>query len=337
MAYSFEDFQLDTARYELTRGGVPVPVEPQVFAVLAYLVEHDERVVAKEELLDEVWGSSFVSDAALTTRIRQARQALGDSGRDQRLIKTVQRRGYRFVGALDEPPTVATARPATTAVQFCTASDGVRIAYAVTGSGAPFVKAANWLTHLEFDERSPVWRHALAALAGEFQLVRYDQRGSGLSDRDVGVLSVEAWVRDLETIVDALGLERFPLLGISQGGAIAISYAIVHPERVTHLIVDGGYARGRRQRDPVQRAEAEALATLAANGWAQERSAYGQLFSSLVDPRRLAGAAALADGAAAGIRLSRERRAGHGGVLTHRRPRPAPEGDRAHARAAQPR
>ena len=107
------------------------------------------------------------------------------------------------------------------------------------------MKAANYLTHLEYDWESPVWRHWLAALADHHRFVRYDERGCGLSDWDIDDFSVDAWVSDLEAVVDGLGLERFPLLGISQGGAVAIAYAVRHPEKVSHLVLYGAYALGR--------------------------------------------------------------------------------------------
>jgi pimeloyl-ACP methyl ester carboxylesterase/DNA-binding CsgD family transcriptional regulator len=130
-------------------------------------------------------------------------------------------------------------------IRFCASPDGARIAYATSGSGPPLVKVSNWLSHLEFDWQSPVWMHLLQELASGHTLVRYDERGCGWSDWDAE-LSFEHWVRDLEAVVDGCGLECFPLLGISQGASIAIAYAVRHPERVTHLILHGGYARGRR-------------------------------------------------------------------------------------------
>jgi pimeloyl-ACP methyl ester carboxylesterase len=169
-------------------------------------------------------------------------------------------------------------------VRFCTAPDGVGIAFATTGGGPPFVKAANWLTHLEYDEQSPVWRHLLRALSRDFTLVRYDERGSGLSDRELedDSFSLEAWVRDLETVVHALALERFPLMGISQGGAVAISYAVAHPERVSHLILHGAYARGRNHRGEADLNEA--LVALTAQGWGEPASAHAQMFAARMIP-----------------------------------------------------
>lgn len=172
--------------------------------------------------------------------------------------------------------------PDTQKVRFCTSSDGVRLAYATIGSGPPLVKAPNWLTHLEFDLRSLVWRHWIEALARRHTYVRYDTRGSGLSDRNPPEISFEAWVRDLEAVVDAVGIERFPLLGISQGGAIATAYAVRHPERVTHLVLYGAFARGRLMRGGGQVGVEETmlLAKLFELGWGTDNKAFRQVFAN---------------------------------------------------------
>jgi len=171
-------------------------------------------------------------------------------------------------------------------IRFCTTSDGVRIAYATAGEGPPLVKVSNWLSHLEYDWESPVWRHWIAELSRDHTFLRYDERGCGLSDWDVPELSFEAWVRDLETVVDAAGVERFPLLGISQGASIAIAYTVRHPERVSHLILHGAYARGKLKRNlmPQQRKEAETMAELAELGWGKENPAFREFFTTQFIP-----------------------------------------------------
>jgi pimeloyl-ACP methyl ester carboxylesterase/tRNA A-37 threonylcarbamoyl transferase component Bud32 len=171
-------------------------------------------------------------------------------------------------------------------IRFCTASDGVRIAYATIGRGPPLVKAANWLSHLEFDSKSPVWRPWIRALSRDHMFVRYDERGCGLSDRAVDELSLEAWVRDLEATVDALELERFPLLGISQGGPIAMAYAARHPERVSHLILYGTYARGRSywELSDLEREELDLMVSMIRIGWGRNHAAFRQVFTSLFIP-----------------------------------------------------
>jgi pimeloyl-ACP methyl ester carboxylesterase len=170
-------------------------------------------------------------------------------------------------------------------IQFCTTTDGVRIAYATVGEGPPLVKAANWLSHLEFDWRSPIWRHLLAEFAYDHSFIRYDERGNGLSDWDVADLSFEAWVHDLEAVVAAAALDRFPLLGISQGGAVAIDYAVRHPEQVSHLILYGAYARGWAQREsPEEIEQRQAQLTLVRLGWGKDNPAFRQLWTTLYAP-----------------------------------------------------
>jgi pimeloyl-ACP methyl ester carboxylesterase len=171
-------------------------------------------------------------------------------------------------------------------IKFCTTTDGVRIAYATVGHGPPLVKAANWLNHLEFDWRSPIWRHLFEEFARDHVLVRYDQRGNGLSDWNVENFSFEVLVRDLEAVVDAVGLERFALLGISQGASAAIAYAVRHPERVSHLILYGAYARGwaKRGSSPDEIERRQAYLTLTKLGWGQDHPAYRQLWTTLFLP-----------------------------------------------------
>ncbi len=171
-------------------------------------------------------------------------------------------------------------------IRFCTSSDGARIAYATTGTGPPLVKAANWLSHLEFDWNSPVWRHWIRELSRDHTLVRYDERGCGLSDWAAEEFSLDAWVRDLEAVVDRLGLERFPLLGLSQGGPIAIAYTLRHPERVSRLILYGSYSRGRTHRplSEREREEREVMLRMIAVGWGQGHAAFRQVFTSLFIP-----------------------------------------------------
>jgi class 3 adenylate cyclase/pimeloyl-ACP methyl ester carboxylesterase len=171
-------------------------------------------------------------------------------------------------------------------VNYCRAPDGVRLAYAMMGSGLPLVKTANWMNHLEFDWQNPDLHHLYTSLARDFMLLRYDARGNGLSDWDVEDISLDAWVRDLEAVVDAAGLDRFPLLGLSQGCAISVAFAVRHPERVSHLVLYGGFARGayRRAKNDSDLQQAKALATLIRTGWGSESPVFRQLFSSLFMP-----------------------------------------------------
>ncbi len=169
-------------------------------------------------------------------------------------------------------------------IRFCTSSDGVSIAYATVGEGPPLIKAANWLNHLEFDWQSPIWRHVFAELSRDHQLVRYDERGNGLSDWEVDDISFEAFVRDLEAVVDAVGLERFALLGISQGCPASIAYAVRHPERVSQLVLYGGYALGWAKRGPKDKEQGNAIVELIRQGWGQDNPAFRQMFTSQMMP-----------------------------------------------------
>jgi pimeloyl-ACP methyl ester carboxylesterase len=279
--YQFEDCQVDPRRFELRRAGEVVHVEPQVFSLLAYLIEHRDRVVAKTELLDEVWGGRYVSESALTSRVKMLRRAVGDDGAQQRVIATVHGVGYRFVAEL-----AGTAEPTRTRprqqIRYSVSPDGVRVAYATSGAGPPLVKAANWLTNLDLEWSSPIWSHWLDGLAANHTLVRYDERGCGLSDWEVADFSFDAWVNDLELVVDAAGLDEFPLLGISQGGAVAIAYAVRHPERVSHLILSGAYCRGRLARATTADELEEATLDLQLGriGWRHDDPSFRQVFAS---------------------------------------------------------
>ena len=219
-------------------------VEPQVFDVLTYLIEHRDRVVTKSELLESVWGHDFVSESALTTGSSSSakrwviRDGTSASCRPSTVAGTASSpRSRRCPGT----PNGRTWPSRPTSVRTFTS------ARRATAHGSPTPPSAqvhhscgpHWITHLDYDWQSPVWRHWLVGLARGRQFIRYDERGCGLSAHDVDDFSLDAFVQDLEAVVDDLGLERFPLLGVSQGGAMAITYAARHPERVSHLILLG--------------------------------------------------------------------------------------------------
>ena len=190
------------------------------------------------------------------------------------------------VGAIGQVDTALPQADEEQVIRFCRSADGVQLAYSRVGSGPPLVKTGNWMTHLEKDFESPIWHHLYRDLAAENSFIRYDARGNGLSDWDVDEISFEAFVRDLEAVVDAAGVERFALLGISQGCAVSIAYATRHPERVTHLVLYGGYAQGwnKRIRTEAEKQQDAAMLTLMQLGWGQENPAFRQLFTSQFIP-----------------------------------------------------
>jgi pimeloyl-ACP methyl ester carboxylesterase/DNA-binding CsgD family transcriptional regulator len=172
-------------------------------------------------------------------------------------------------------------------IRFARSQDGVRLAYASSGSGSPVViKAATWLSHLEHDWHSPVWSHLVRELSQGARFVRYDERGCGLSDWHVTDLSFQSWIHDLECVVESVAADRFTLLGISQGAAVAIAYAVRHPDRVSRLILHGGYARGRivRSSSDDAREEAEMMCRLAQLGWGKQDPSFRQFFTTQFIP-----------------------------------------------------
>jgi pimeloyl-ACP methyl ester carboxylesterase/DNA-binding winged helix-turn-helix (wHTH) protein len=298
LIYFFENYSLDIDRRELRRGAEDVDVEPQVFDVLAYLISHRERVITNDDLIASVWNGRLVSESTLSSRMAAVRHAVGDSGERQCVIRTIPRKGYRFIAEIREHSQARDGSDATPqnaaglvagasatfsnqAVTFCRTVDGINIAVASVGRGPVLVRAGHWATNIEYDWQNLVTGPLLQRLADRFHLVRYDYRGNGLSDRDVPVISFQTMLYDLEAVVDALELERFALLGISGGAATSIAYAVRHPHRVSELLLYGGYAQGRNKRNSPQDAdEAQAFITMIRKGYGDDRSAFARAFFS---------------------------------------------------------
>jgi DNA-binding winged helix-turn-helix (wHTH) protein/alpha-beta hydrolase superfamily lysophospholipase len=293
--YRFEDTEVNCDTFEILAGGTRVPVEPQVFEVIRFLVERRERMCTRAEILEAVWGDHFVSDSALASRISAARAAVGDDGRAQRVIRTVHGRGFQFVAPVEvaapgKPPALVAEpeeRGRHQSIRFCQAPDGIHLAVAEVGSGPPLVKAATWMTHVEHDWHSPVWRHWLDELGARFRYIRYDARGGGLSDRDLTGCRLDdlaTWTSDLETAVDCSDVQRFVLFAMSQGVGHALDYCVRHPDRVSHLVILGGYARGMRRRDADAAAQAALLPELIRVGWGGSNPAFRTVFTTTFVP-----------------------------------------------------
>jgi len=256
--YRFEDFELDADAFELRHAGEPVKVEPQVFEVLLHLVRNHGRAVTKEELLDEVWGDRFVSESALTSRLKAARRAIGDDGAQQRCIQTVHGRGYRFVAATEEvvaaaagsvvatpegDEDVAVAAEAASPVRY-TQSDGLNIAYQVTGGGdVDLVLVAGFVSHLMLDWTERRHAHFLHRLGTVSRLIRFDKRGTGMSDRPGHVPDLETRMGDVGAVMDAARSQSAVLFGYSEGGPMSLLFAATYPERVRGLVLYSTYAR----------------------------------------------------------------------------------------------
>ncbi|MFV2002728.1 MAG: alpha/beta fold hydrolase [Paracoccaceae bacterium] len=291
MIYNFASCSLDTARHILSRDGQPVHVEPQVFDLLTLLAENPGELITTERLIKQVWGGLNVSDSTISARIHAARSAVGDSGKRQNVIQTVPRRGFRLAAPVtvaqtdndkSSPPEIS---PQRQDIRYARSSDGLKLAYACSGAGPPLVRVGHWLTHLEFDWSSPVWQPFLHALGTRHRLVRYDQRGTGLSERQFAGRGIEEFVDDLQAVVRANNLRRFPLLASSQAVPVAVRFAAQYPEQVSKLILFGGYVQGRALRDKAANdVEEEMMLGLIRAGWGVHGSPFMKSFSALFAP-----------------------------------------------------
>jgi len=236
--FVFEPFRLDAINDRLWREGKEIRLTPKAFSVLRYLAEHSDQLITKEVLLKTLWPNIAVTDAVLTVCIGEIRKALGDKPNQPKFIETVHRRGYRFLAPVRNGPqnSVATTKQD---IRFCSTADGVRIAYSTMGQGPPVVIPPQLVTHLEADLVEGPLADVYEALARRHTLVRFDMRGTGLSDRTVPLSSEQLFVLDLEAVVDELGLDRFPLYGLCGGGPLALRYYAKHPNRVSQLVFYG--------------------------------------------------------------------------------------------------
>jgi DNA-binding winged helix-turn-helix (wHTH) protein/pimeloyl-ACP methyl ester carboxylesterase len=278
----FDDYGLDVKRCALTRGERDVQLRPKAFDVLRYLAEHSGRVVSKEELLKAVWPNVFVTEDSLVQCIKDIRTALSDDA--QRIVKTVTRRGYLFASEVRESDSCANSpalAPRDQEITFCQTKDGVNLAVATVGRGMPLVCTPTWATHLEYDWQNPIRGPLWHFLAERFRIIRYDGRGFGLSDRNVAEISFATFQDDLETAVKATGLRSYAMLSISQGSAAAIAHAARYPERVSKLVLHGGFSLGRNKRGAKEAELSKAWLAIMRQGWEDDNSALLRIFSSV--------------------------------------------------------
>ncbi len=296
MLYRFGPFELDPLERRLLRAGDVVPLRAKLFDTLCALVEQHGHLVRKDDLMQKVWPDSVVEENNLDHNISKLRQSLSEGDNGVRYIETVPRQGYRFAADVKEveqgsgfvqavdylvPPSA----PFQQEIRSFTAQDGARIAYSVAGEGPVILKAANWLNHLEFELTSPIWQHWLPILTRHNTLIRYDERGNGLSSWNIEDYSFEAWVRDFEQLAGEVNSEKFTLLGISQGAAVAVSFAAKYPERVEKMILHGSFARGWAKRPIAGEIERRnAFLTLARLGWGKDNPAFRQMFTTMYMP-----------------------------------------------------
>jgi pimeloyl-ACP methyl ester carboxylesterase/DNA-binding winged helix-turn-helix (wHTH) protein len=288
VAFGGYRFEADSGR--LWSGTREIRLTPKASAVLEQLVLHAGEPVSREHLFSTVWNGTAVSDDALTSCIQELRRSLDDDPKQPRFIETRHRRGYRFIARLSETAPVHAGGDRTPPrderhaleqeIRFCRTSDGVSLAYSVVGSGPCIVRVLGHFTHLEAEWQWPDLRRFWEHLAQTHTVVRYDGRGIGLSDRYPGEFTEETRQRDLDAVLTAVGAEKAVLLGISEGGWTATTYALDHPERVTHLVLFGAYCRGAQARPGYDAEEDQALLTLIRKGWGRDTPAFRQIFTS---------------------------------------------------------
>jgi len=259
--YKFGVYELDTALFELRRDGEDCAVEPQVFDILRILIEHRDRVVTKQELLEAVWPDRFVSESTLSSRLKSARKAVGDSGSSQSVIRTMHGRGFRFVAPVVEQPEAADAgdplrgAPAARAIlapaderpsTHYARSGMVNIVYQVIGNGpVDIVFVMGWVSHLEMFWVEPSFARFLRRLASFGRLIVFDKRGTGLSDRVPlkELPTLEQRMDDVRAVMDAVGSKRAVLVGVSEGAPLCVLFGATYPERAAGMVLIGGYAR----------------------------------------------------------------------------------------------
>jgi pimeloyl-ACP methyl ester carboxylesterase/DNA-binding winged helix-turn-helix (wHTH) protein len=289
--YVFGPFLLDVDERRIVRDGDELRLRGKLFDTLSFLVENSGRLIRKDELMQAIWPDTIVEDNNLDHCISQLRKVFGSANN---YIETVPRQGYRF-NAEVKPVTsgprlvsVAASPEFSDApdqeIRYLTASDGIRIAYTVGGDGPPLVRAVDWINHLDFEWKNPFLRHWFSEIMRHNTFLRYDQRGSGLSDWNIVDFSFERSVQDFEELIEATGFDKFSIMGSCQGGAIAISYAVRHPERISKLILVGAFASGWPSQGGMAMEQFNAMLTLIRLGWGRDNPAFRQLWTTLFRP-----------------------------------------------------
>jgi DNA-binding winged helix-turn-helix (wHTH) protein/pimeloyl-ACP methyl ester carboxylesterase len=287
---SFGGYRFEAATGRLWSGAREIRLTPKAADVLKQLVRHAGEPVSKEDLFATVWSGTAVSDDALSSCIQELRRALEDDSKQPRFIETRHRRGYRFVASVSEEaageaadavaPRADGNRRSEQEIKYCKTSDGISLAYSAVGRGPYIVRVLGHFTHLEVEWDWPDLRFFWEELAERHTVIRYDGRGIGLSDPYSGEFTEETRQRDLDAVLTAVGAEKAVLLGISEGGWSAATYALDHPERISHLVLYGAYCRGAQARPGYDPEEDQALVTLIRKGWGRNTPAFRQVFTS---------------------------------------------------------
>lgn len=295
MIYEFADCMLDETTHRVSRTGEPVHVEPQVFDLLVALLRVAPGMLSYDDMIEQVWHGRIVSEATLSARISSARAAVGDSGKAQAVIRTIPRRGIQMEcsvrktadhegtdGATIRPPPQSAAPHQT--IRFTASADGTEIAYAVSGDeGPPLLRGAHWISHLQHDWSSPVWRPWLDRLGAGRRLIRYDARGTGLSERQPRRRAQEDFVADMMAVIDASGEVAVDMFAVSQSVPVALAFAALWPERVRRIVLVNGFVQGSYVRG--QKAETDAMIAMIRAGWGLPGSPFVKAVATVFMPR----------------------------------------------------
>lgn len=286
MILRFGDCRMDLDRRQLWRGKEEVHVEPQVFDLLAFMAQSGGAVVSKDRLVETIWNGLAVSDATIAARISAARAAVGDSGKEQAILRTIPRRGLAFVADLHSPDSPPAPQPSDMPeVSYTRSADGSVIAWTGIGEGPPLMRIGHWLSHLELDSSGTIWGPLIARLASRHHLVRYDLRGTGLSSRDAPLSGIDVFVEDMAAVADAAGFDRFDVFAASQAAPVAIRFAARWPDRVRRMVIVGGYAQGRVHRpEGADSVDEDTILAMIRAGWGKADSPFMQAFSTIFAP-----------------------------------------------------
>ncbi len=279
---------------KLSSGQDQSTLSPKATEVLEYMISRAGMVLSREEILQAVWHGLFVNPDLVREYIFEIRKSLGDDAKNPSYIETVGRRGFRLIGPVSVQhgedqaahSALSQAQPnPLPLVKYCRSKDGTSIAHTVSGEGYPMLISGSWMTHLEQDWQNPAYGDYIRHLSDKFTVIRYGQRGNGLSEWADVDISFERMVDDMEVVIDAYDFEQVAILGLSQGASVSLAYALRHPKRISHLVLSGGYSRGRKHRgNEAEIEESEALVNLIRNSWGNENPAIRQILTTMFMP-----------------------------------------------------
>ncbi|MEL7115816.1 MAG: alpha/beta fold hydrolase [Pseudomonadota bacterium] len=281
--YRFGSFSLDPAQHRLTKDGEAVAVEPKVFDLLRLLVENAGQLITRDRMIEVVWQGRIVSDSAISACVAAARRAVEDDGQTQAVIKTVARRGFTCVADVEVAGTKPVPqRQLAPRLQFTKNREGKSLAYALVGDGPPIVYTTFGSTSIEADWSSPFFRPLFDAISAQNTLVRFDGIGSGHSDLLMASAGPEAGAKDLLAVADAVGLDRFGLFCQSGSALSAVYLAAHYPDRISRMVLNGGYALGRDLRDGTS--GTQEMFGMISEAWDKPQSSFLLAYSLLYFP-----------------------------------------------------